>query len=567
MEDQFYCLGIKALGLCSYNPAKPNNVYFSVGDAVAAIALLLAFSQLMTPTLKFRLKIGGMAAWVAASLFIAAVMVIFAAAILPNIPGPAVPLLGYPIFWEVTGGVLVFCASLVLFVYSLRAAVFNKNNYKKFFNAALSIIARGSEQDLRALADEVRNSAPAIIEAAYKYESYLARQAKGEHKEYAVSEQTEYALALLDLLSDERFCTILVNTASATALDFIQEIIKHGSRDRAGYAFVQQVVKQSFISDNSILHREQDYYGLGHFRTFTKTVFGDYRFIQSAYRPLQAWPYSQEEYSTRKNIKKYSTVICTAFEAYFEAKDYWQSPAALYVGVENLAKSAQFRLPRMKDVPEEEIYASEVYRTNAEIGNALQKLLMLVVKHERDIPDYEFDEATYDQFKDASIYGVLASGIYEFLENLAMDRAHDEAIRMIAIYLWMAVDPISGEQRTKAIKEIQKRLIIHMKKKMADNLDQFRYPMITRLMISLIGLDEPQEGSTQTRNFALPELHELLKNKIANAFDMDETKAQHILPNDTKFDLKQGGLVWQRKWGKVPHIFKVRLPISEGPIP
>ena len=237
------------------------------------------------------------------------------------------------------------------------------------------------------------------------------------------------------------------------------------------------------------------------------------------------------------------------------------------VGVKNLAQSAQFRLPRMKNVPEEEIYASEAYRTNAEIGNALQKLLMLVVKHERDIPDYEFDEATYDQFKDVSIYGVLASGLYEFLENLAMDLAHDDAVREIAIDLWMAVDPISDEQRTKVIKEIQKRLIIHLKKKMADNLDQFRYPMITRLMISLIGLNEPEEGGTRAWGFALPELHELLKNKIANAFNMDETKAQHILPNDTKFDLKQGGLVWQRKRGKVPHIFTVRLPISEGPIP
>lgn len=565
MEDQFYCLGIKALGLCSYNPAKPNNIYFSIGDAVAAIALVLAFTQLITPTLKFRLTVSSKAAWVAAGLFLVAVIFIFVAAILPNIPGAAVPLLGYPIFWEVTGGVLVVCASLLLSVY-LRAVVFNEKNYKKFFHTSLSIIARGNEQDLRALADEVRNSAPAIIEAAYQYDQDLARQTKVGNKGYAVPEQTEYALALLDLLSDERFCTLLVNAAPATALNFIQEIIKYGSRERAGYAFVQQVVKQSFISDNSILHREQEYYGLGHFKTFTRTVFGDYRFIASAYRPLQAWPHWQEEFSTRKIIQKYSTVICTAFEAYFEAKDYGQYPAALYVGVEHLAESAQFRLPRMENIPEEDVYNSEAFSINYKIGDALSVLLELVVRHENDIPDYAFDEATYDRFKDASIYGVLAFGIYKFLENLAMDRAHDEAIRMIAINLWLAADPVSDEQKTKAILEIQKRLIIHLKKKITDNLEQLRYPMITRLMISLIGLNEPQEGSTQAKSFALPELHELLKSKIANAFDMDETKAQHILPSDTTFDRQHDSLVWKRKWEKTQHSFKVHLPISEEPI-
>lgn len=566
MQDQFYCLGIKALGLCSYNPAQPNNIYFSIGDAVAAIALVLAFSQLITPTLQFRLKVSSKAAWVAASLFLIAVLVVFVAAILPNIPGTALPLLGYPIFWEVLGGVFVFCSSIILLVvYSLRPAVFNGGNYKKFFKTSSSTIARGNEQDLRALADEMRNSAPAIIEAAYQYDQDLARQKKVGNEGYAVPEQTEYALALLDLLSDERFCTLLVNAAPATALDFIQEIIKHGSRDRAGYSFVQQVVKQSFISDNSILHREQEYYGLGHFKTFTQTVFGDYRFIDSVYRPLEAWPHWQEEFSTSKIIQKYSTVICTAFEAYFEAKDYYQYPAALYVGVEHLAESAQFRLPRMENIPEEDVCNSEAFWTNHEIGEALIKLLHLVVRHEIEIPDYEFDETTYDRFKDASVYGVLAFGIYKFLENLAKDHAHDEAVRRIAIHLWLAVD-IPEEQRTKAIKEIQKRLITHLKIKITDNLDQLRYPMITRLMISLIGLNEPQEGSTQARNFALRELHELLKSKIANAFDMDETKAQHILPSDTKFDRKQTALVWQRKWGKSPHLFKVHLPNSGGPI-
>lgn len=557
MEDQFYCLGIKALGLCSYNPAKPNNVYFSIGDVVAAIALLLAFSQLITPTLMFRLKVSNNAAWIAAILFLMAVISVFAAAILPNFSGAAIPLLGYPVFWEVMGGALVVCASLLLSTYFFNA-VFNRKNHKKFFEASRSIVVRGIDQDLRALADEVRYSAHAIIETACQYDPDLANQAKLENRGYPVPEQTEYALALLDLLSDERFCTILVDAAPATALDFIQAIIDSGSRGVIGYAFVQQIVEQSFISGNSMLHREQEeYYGLGHFKTFTRTVFGNYQFVESQYWPLQAWPHRQEEFSTKKHIQKFSVALHTSFEAYFEAGSR-QYPAALYSGIEHLAKSAQFRRPQMRNIPEEEIYTSEAYRINSEVESALRELLALVVQHENDIPDFGFNEATYDRYSDASIYGVLAFGIYTFLENLAMDRAHDEAVRMLAIQLWMEVDPVSDDQRTNAIQAIQKRLLIHLKKKMTENLEKLHYPMVTWLMISLIGLNEPQEASQPP--FAMVELHLLVRSRIALAFKMDEKRAQDILPDYVKFDKDNNSLVWKMQRERTSHIFAVDPP-------
>jgi hypothetical protein len=49
------CFGLKALGSCAYDPAKPFSVYFSVGNAVGALAFTLAVQQLLKPIYRFRL--------------------------------------------------------------------------------------------------------------------------------------------------------------------------------------------------------------------------------------------------------------------------------------------------------------------------------------------------------------------------------------------------------------------------------------------------------------------------------------------------------------------------------
>lgn len=50
------CLGLEALGLCSYDPAKPFTIYFAPGAAVGALAFTLAVQQLLKPVYRFRLE-------------------------------------------------------------------------------------------------------------------------------------------------------------------------------------------------------------------------------------------------------------------------------------------------------------------------------------------------------------------------------------------------------------------------------------------------------------------------------------------------------------------------------
>ena len=49
------CFGLKAFGLCDYDPAEPFTVYFAPGAAVGALAFTLAVQQLLKPVHRFRL--------------------------------------------------------------------------------------------------------------------------------------------------------------------------------------------------------------------------------------------------------------------------------------------------------------------------------------------------------------------------------------------------------------------------------------------------------------------------------------------------------------------------------
>lgn len=50
------CLGFEALGRCAYDPSNPQAIYFSLGEAIAALAFTLAVQQLLKPVYRFRLS-------------------------------------------------------------------------------------------------------------------------------------------------------------------------------------------------------------------------------------------------------------------------------------------------------------------------------------------------------------------------------------------------------------------------------------------------------------------------------------------------------------------------------
>jgi hypothetical protein len=562
-DELIYCLGVKAFEWCHYNPLKPGIAYFSIGEAIASIALLFAFFQLATPTFKFRLAVRAKMGRTALVLFGLAFPCVVIAALIPSVLGYIVPVIGFPIFWEVLAGLLVVSGvSLLTFIYA-RPARFTDRSFKNYFYACSQAIGTGDEHVHRLLAVEVTNAADTIVEAANGFDRESARAEHAAGKEHVAETISDYAKGLLDLFSDEHFARALVDAAPMGTARFL-ELLGRGSPDnRVGYSFVQQVVRQALLSEKSMLHKEEQYYGLGHFKWFTRAVFGDYALVSGAYRPLQAWDGMGDEYKTADVIEKYGRALKMAVDAYFTAGHFHAPPNALWSALHGFAGVARWKAYELTRLPSGEVSASQASQALSTIGHVLNEIVDKVVEHDSQLPEYAFDAAAYDRFRDTAIYGAVANGIYEFLEKLAVAEGHDDLVRLTAIDLWMTVAPMRSEQPSRTIAEIQKRLFLQLKKKIEENLGKGRYPLITRILILLVGLWDTSAQDEKSLEFMTVELHTQLRENFAAAYAADKEKAGHMLPEYVRFDADANELVTVNRFSKKENRFKVNpLPAS-----
>lgn len=538
----------------SYDPSNPR-VYFDIGEAIAAIAILLAFTALANPTRKFRWKLGWFRLPAAYILFFAAITFVIVAALVPLLPRPAICVFGYALFWEVLAGVFFALGSVGLIVSGELPVRFGRRNYKQFFKECSHIIAQGENAELGALADEVGHSAEPVVGLCKGYDRMRARFAREKGEQYKTSEVAEWTAELLKLWSDKKFCNTIVVHCPSTAIRYFREIQKQHLYGSGGYFFVQQLIREAFRDEDSILHREEPHYGLGHFMPFTQAVFGDYAFVNSEFRPLQAAGHS---FRKLKVLEKFGACLKIALESYLAAGRWYEHPSALWCGVDVLVNSAREFTPIFESedmwVPVEDRPSWALWR----IVGIFRDMLELIQKAEATIPDYAFDATHYDHFRDDSIYGVMARGIYEFLDPLSRVKGHDEDVRQTAIQLWMEVYPVAKDEESKTLVEIQKRLEHQLWEQVTKNLEDARmcYPMITRLLVSLEGLHEEKETGGGRRRVR-DELHRLLRAKFRKAAQLTEARAVELLPDWARYDKERGEIVERDRWGEIRTVFRV----------
>jgi hypothetical protein len=371
--------GLEFLGSCSYDPAAPSTSYFTIGQIVSVLALLLAFSQLTKPIHQFRIEAHQARPALAVSLAVLAIVSVFVAAALPFIPGKAWPLLGYPVFWEVLAGSLLAGVAMKLIFSTTRQPSFRRRNAQAYLKACAGFIAKGNEDDLRELGDEIL---PGVKQLFAECNSYRGNDGKDEQIEVS----TRIAFTILDLWSDKTFCKNLVCKAPRTATHIFLEMMSTHQRLRIGYALSNELIHQAFVNRDSILMREDDYSGLGFFKQFRNTVFRNWQFVEN-YRPLQAW--RDYEHDIRGwQVKKYAECLGTALDGYFDAKDYWQYPSALAVGLKSLAHVAMQEMTSITHMEQYEVYRSEASSILREVETDFTKLIDVIKNREEELPLY-----------------------------------------------------------------------------------------------------------------------------------------------------------------------------------
>lgn len=178
------CLGLEILGNCNYNPSDPPRVYFSIGQLISVIALALVFYQLIKPIIRFRIQVSKINENFLICVFILAIGSVFFASILPFNPWPAQPLVGYPIFWEFISGLLIVLVAFDIFLVVVKKGVFRREKAQDYLDACATIIARGNDDDLRELANEISASIEPIFKECSAFDESKAHQAREQGDAY-----------------------------------------------------------------------------------------------------------------------------------------------------------------------------------------------------------------------------------------------------------------------------------------------------------------------------------------------------------------------------------------------
>jgi hypothetical protein len=234
--EQYPCLGLSFLGSCLYNPAQPSPVYFSVGNAIAALALTLAIQQFLNPIYRFRLRAYGLRiGYMILPVFLGFGCSLIAA-LLPNLPLSRKYSLEYPIVWEIIGSVLIAGAyGAAAFIVFRPARIYRFNLYW-FVAAGATLLTEADETERIRFAEDLlglhRNLARLMESAsawdrAEQHENWIELERLGAaglpqsfqgrapiSAFYRFAHREELAAAshagmLLRILSDPQFCSVL----------------------------------------------------------------------------------------------------------------------------------------------------------------------------------------------------------------------------------------------------------------------------------------------------------------------------------------------------------------------
>ena len=252
----FDCLGIAALGSCAYNPSNPPNIYFSIGDAIAALSITLIIPQFLKPIYKFRLATNHIQLPYIYGVVFLGTICAFVAAILPNIGIRLEFIFAYPVFWEIIGGVLFLVAFASLVFAAIRPARARRGMYPKFGKAVAHFLAHADKSDQSDLSPDLFRNVEGLIEAAGFIGPHREWSAFFEFQYRREIEDARYAWSVLQLVAEPQLCEILVHRCPWDTAAMLHRIANRKRASEPAKDLIQQIGRQAIISPSSMIARE-----------------------------------------------------------------------------------------------------------------------------------------------------------------------------------------------------------------------------------------------------------------------------------------------------------------------
>lgn len=532
----FDCLGISALGLCTYDPSNPPNVYFSIGEATAALSITLIIPQFLKPIYRFRLAIQSIRLSHIYSLVFLAATCVLAATILPNIDIPRGSIFAYPVFWEFAGGSLFLVALSALVSAVLRPATARPGAYPRFAQAAADFLAHANKQDQSNFSKDLLRNIESLINVASFNEFRRDESAFFDFRYRREIEDASYAWSLLQLVAEPQLCETFVHLCPWDTAAMLNRISDRKLGSRAAQDFVREIGRQAIICPSSMMAREIGYKGFHAAPVLSHALFEN-QFINRNYQPLSGLEFGDLKDVDRNTIDRLFHGLRATLATVLDAGNYWDDWS--------LAQMADHLQSAARDVHRQVRADRENYELVIGIHFGLKDLIDDTVKHLEglDRETYENLYAVIDKQRGHTVLDYLSETIVEMLYSFANDfEGHEDAFWSTAIGIFDAVFDKVGKQPD-GMDPLQQRVAIKFIDKVKENMDGF-YPALTRVLLPVIGpYEDPANKNPNSAYSLLRKAFYAELMRFPELYKKDPEKADDYLPKNVRYDAKNAALV------------------------
>lgn len=556
--DLSACFGLEILGLCKYDPQAPSPSYFTIGDAVAALAFTLAVQQFLKPIYQFRLRAMGIRfSYVVCAVFLGALCTVVAAAV-PNVPAVRGTVFGYPLNWEIAGGLIIGSAYAIVAIVALRGATVNNRNLPSFTWAGTKLLSEATDEDRLSFAQEIlqEHNIQMLVYIASEFERAEAHAIRVEFEKlrergvekqgirgkppvsafYAFArrrelERASYAWHFLQILSDRDFCRVIITRYS---WGFLQAIIPLSEKDTyhdAARAFVQAVAWQALVQDEGMLAKEDGFGGFGRTRTFATEFFGNHR--MRLFEPLNGTDTFADSYS-KGFVSRLNIAAELMIKAEIKSRGFWDNRSTF--SISHIYKNVFHNISydRFKDKNIESI---------TQLSFGIEKIIKIVESEleKCDLDTYRLLFTTTIEKHRTDSLDEIAELICEGLECVANRfKGVDDPAWSFALHLFGGVFERFGEI-DKGLSPLQQVVAIRLIKKLKENMRGF-YPTLSRVLLAIIGPYETRAQPNAGTAFAI------IKEAVYREFTE--------LPNFMKRTLKK----WQNAFHPMSAMTTIKGP-------
>lgn len=481
------CLGLAWLGACNYDPTLPSPTYFTLGNAVAALAFTLAVQSFLKPIYRFRLyarylSLGRLYITIFAAVFCCAI-----AAAVPSIHvlhgGPW----GYAIVWEFIATGLFVCAYGAVAFAVVRPIKVAEHRMDDFAGGAARLLSAASETDHIDILPDIEMSLPKVVE--------LARFLEGEPGSAFFDfiyrdkiERASYAHTLLRVIADPAFCRSLVIKAPWATAGLVRVIGEQKVHARATEMFVQELAHQAILAEESMLTRELDYNGFGTAPLLSESLFSN-PVIVKRYNPLDM--YVPNDLLTWGIMKRFNAAAERLYLTLIDEKETHRAQAAY--GVHSFYRSAFSRAYLLQQDEKHD------YRMVMEIQYAVDNAIKIANKLMASQGPLSYDQLYQradEQRKRSDVLQTLVDTVYEGMAAISNRfKGFPDPFWHLAIEtMHHGFNSIGVEPD--GMTPFQQRLALLIVDKLQDNMRGY-FPALSRVMLATVG---PFEGAGHQPN-------------------------------------------------------------------